>query len=564
MVAIVGTMMALSTQDGCGQERVPNVPPAALPDIRLERQRPEASPGTAPEVQVPTPAPSPSLPGSGGLRFQLTGVDIEGATVFPVAEIEAVFEALEGTRVTLGDVWRAARQVEKRYRDAGYFLTRVIVPAQSLPEGRVRVNVLEGFVDQVRLEGDPDAVEALIRDYMEPVTRERPLRIGTLERALLLADDIPGVTVSGLLRPSSRQVGAAELVVSAQRKPFDAALLIDNFGDNFTGEWEVSASLSSNAWTKFGERLNVVGFATEPWAEHDQKVGQASASARVGGSGLSFETVYSYGDSNPGDDLEPADFHSRTLLIGGAALYPFIRSRAFSLVGRVGFEWIDTDTDYFTDEPFSRDRLRVLSLGSEIETRDALGGADTLTAVVRQGLPILNASRRDTGEDGNGIPTSRDDGTGQATVLRAGFSRLQPLPENFSLFTDIAGQYAFAPVLANEEFQLGATRFGRGYDFDTLNGDDGIGGTAELRWTLPLHLSWLDTIQAFGFFEGGQVWSRGGLPDESLSSAGAGVRLFPIEQVLLELQFGKPLTFDSTRDDGGRDPQFLFRAVGRL
>lgn len=554
-----GMAMSMSKQVGA-QDRAPQLPPALLPDIRLERRQPERLPRPGSDVLIPPPAPAP--PTGGAVRFVLQGVVVEAATIYPEDKLQEQFRPLFGKLVALADIWRVAREIERIYRDDGWFLTRVIVPAQTISNGRVHLRVVEGFVEEVRIEGKVGDVSTLIEETLRPVLQQRPLALPTLERALLLINDIPGITASGLLRPAAQQLGAAELVVVAERKEFDASVVVDNFGDDFTGRWQLASSLASNAWTRFGERVGVIGFITDPTADRNQWVGQVASSWRFGGDGLALDTVYSYGRSTPGGDVRDFDFDSRTTLIGAGFVYPFWRGRLFSLLGRVGVESIVTrtegDEDFFADGEFSRDKLRVLSVAGEIEVRDPLNGANSIAAGVRQGLPILDATKR---SDEN---KSRADGTGQATVLRASITRTQALPLNLSLYTSLAGQYAFAQLLANEQFTLGGTRFGRGYDFDQLSGDDGIGGTAELRYSLSLNLPYLEAIQLFGFFEGGQVWNGGEVPDDSLASTGAGIRIFPIGKVLLELQVAQPLTYDSQRAGGNRDPQFLFRAVGRL
>jgi hemolysin activation/secretion protein len=555
---MIGIGMAASNQSRA-QDRPP-LPPALLPDIRLERLQPEPTPQPSPEVLVPPPAPAP--PVVGGLRFVLEGVIIEGSTLYPEERLLAPFQPLIGKLVTISDVWRVAREIERLYREDGWFLTRAIVPAQTVRDGRIHLRIVEGFVEQVRIEGDVGDAAILIEETLRPVTEQQPLALATLERALLLVNDIPGVSASGLLRPAAQQVGAAELVVVAERKPFDASLVVDNFGDDFTGRRQLSLGVGSNAWTRFGERIGLIGFITDPGADRNQWVGQIATSWRFGGDGLALETVYSYGRNIPGGDVRQFDFDSNTTLIGVAFAYPFVRGRSFSLLGRLGIEAIDTDTDadqdFFPGGEFSRDKLRVLTVTSEVELRDPLNGANSIAAGLRQGLPILDATRR---ADEN---KSRADGTGQATVLRAGIARTQPLPLNFSFYTNFAGQYAFTQLLSNEEFTLGGTRFGRGYDFDELSGDNGIGGTAELRYSVPLNLPYLEAVQLFSFFEGGRIWNSGDGDDGSLASTGGGIRIFPIGKVLLELQAAQPLTRDSQRGDGSRDPQFLFRAVGRL
>jgi hemolysin activation/secretion protein len=556
LAAAIGTLAAAARHAGA-QQTSPAVPPAFLPDIRLQRLAPPEAPQPAPEI---IPPPPPAAAPAGGVRFVLAGVAFDGVTVYPATALDALVAPLLGTAVTLADLSQLAKELERRYRGDGYFLTRVIVPAQTVEDGRIRIRVLEGSVATVTLEGEVGevgGVAALIRDYLEPVTRERPLRFATLERALLLANDIPGVSVAGVLRPAPRGEGAAELVVTATRKAFAAAATTDNFGDDFTGRYQMAASLASNAWTRFGEQLSIVGFVTDPWSDHRQLVGQATSSWRIGGSGLVLETLYAYGDSRPGSTVRDLDVESTTQLVGAYASYPVVRSRSLSLTARLGFEALDSRVDVL-GERFSRDRLRVVTAGGTAALRDPLNGTNELGVALRQGLPVLNASRRADDD------TSRPDGTAEATVLQATGSRLQPLGGPFSLFLAAAGQYAFTGLLADEEFELGGSAFGRGYDFAEVSGDSGIGGSAELRYTWATPATWLERLQLFGFFDGGRVWDREPVTGDTLTSAGAGLRLFPLAALFFELAVAKPLSPGSERANGQHDPQFLFRAVGRL
>lgn len=539
-------------------QSAPDVPPAALPDIRLRQLPSPEAPREAPTLEAPAPSPRVAPPGAAAVRFLLQGVELSGVTAYPEDELTAAFAPLVGTRVSLADIYRLAKEIERRYREDGYFLTRVLVPAQTVEDGRVRIQVLEGFVSTVRIEGEVGTVQSLLDDYLRPVTRDRPLRYATLERALLLANDVPGISVAGVLQPAPREPGAADLVVTASRTPFDASILADNLGDDYTGRYEFAASASSNAWTPLGERITAVGFITDPWDEHNQKVGQLTSSWRIGGSGLALETIYSYGVSNPGSVLDPLDIDSTTWLAGVATVYPLIRSRSLNLTSRLGFEAINDDVDFSDNQTLSRDRLRDAFITTTLDFRDAWRGANTVEATWRQGLPVMGATRR------SDLDKSRESGTAQATLFQGSVSRLQPVYGNLALYLITGGQYAFTSVLSEQEFLLGGAQFGRGYEYATLAGDSGIGGTAELRYTQPLPLSYLDRIQLFGFFDGGRVWDRETVDDDQLTSAGGGIRLFPLEKLFLELVAAQPLSLDSGRSGGGRDPQFLFRAVGRL
>jgi len=555
IVLVIGAMMLTSH----GPVRAQSLPPAVLPDVRLEQLPPTEPPKPLPGVEIPKEAPTRPPQGAAGVEFILAGLEIEGATVYPASELTGPYEDLIGTEVELTDIYKIAREIQKTYRQNGYFLTRVFVPAQTISEGRVQIRVLEGFISEVTVDGDLGAVKELVADYLKVVTEERPIRLATLERALLLANDIPGVSVSGLLQPSASELGAAELVASADRKKFDGLLVVDNYGDDFTGQWETALGLSSNSFTSFGESVTAVGFATKPFAGWSQKVGQLSTSWRFGSSGLFVDTIASYGNSNPGATLQALDFESTTLLLSATAGYPVIRGRSLNFTALAGFDYIDNNTDAFGSEKFSRDKLRVVHASGVFDFRDGWWGANAASASLRQGLPVLNATRR------RDEFKSRPDGTGSATLVRGSLSRLQGLYGNFTLFGTTAGQYAFNDLLSDQEFNLGGTRFGRGYDQKELSGDNGVGVTAEIQYTRQPDWRFLQSFQVFGFYDYGKVWNRGdGDFDDSLSSTGFGVRLWPVGQLNLDLQLAWPLTRDSQRANGGRNPQLLFRAVGRI
>ncbi len=555
IVVVIGAMMLASG----GPVRAQSLPPAVLPDVRLEQLPPTEPPKPSPGVEVPKEAPTRPPIGAADVRFVLAGLEIEGATVYPASELTGPYEDLIGTEVELTDIYKIAREIQKTYRQDGYFLTRAIVPAQTISEGRVQIRVLEGFISAVTVEGDLGAVEELVTSYLKVVTEERPIRLATLERALLLANDIPGVSVSGLLQPSATELGAAELVARGDRKEFDGLLVVDNYGDDYTGQWETALGLSSNSFTSLGESVTAVGFATNPFNGWSQKVGQLSTSWRLGSRGVFVDTIASYGNSNPGASLQSLDFKSKTLLLSATTGYPVIRSRNLNFTALAGFDYIDSNTDVFGTEKFSRDKLRVVHATGVFDFRDGWWGSNAASASLRQGLQVLNATRR------RDEYKSRPDGTGSATLVRGSFSRLQGLYGNFTLFGTTAGQYAFNNLLSDQEFNVGGTRFGRGYDQKEISGDQGVGVTAEIQYTRQPEWRFLQSFQVFGFYDYGRVWNGGDDEfDDSLSSTGVGIRLWPIGELNLDLQVAWPLTRDSQRANGGRNPQLLFRAVGRI
>lgn len=557
-----------------GNAQRPELPTQVLPDVRLQDlPSGEPRPG-APQLTVPQTAPTRAPAGADQIRFMLSDLQIEGVTAYPPEDLRPLYEGMIGQDVSLSEIYAVADRIQRKYREDGYFLARAIVPAQTVREGIFRIQVIEGYVNQIELEGEVGAVESLARQYLGRVTEQRPLKLATLERALLLTNDIPGITAHGLLRPATGELGAAELVVTIERTPFDAFVNIDNYGNEYTGLTELAGSASANAFTPAGEQLTFTGLVSDPFSGVDQNknewVTQLAGSARFGADGFFTEGLVSYGVSHPRFLVKQFDFDSRTLLGSVTGGYPVIRSRELSVYTRMGFDYIDSDTDIFGGEKFSRDRLRVLHFSGSADFIDAWRGSNTAALGLRQGLPVFDATQSHD-ED-----TSRPGATAEETVLQGSASRLQPIvgsfqvagfPANLNAYASASGQYAFNSLLSYEEFQLGGTRYGRGYDYGELSGDDGVGLSTELQLNHKPEIPdfpYFDGYQLFGFFDYGRVWNRHDGPDNDLASAGAGIRTSLFQRVSVELLGAKPLTLKSERSSFGRDPQVLFRIVGRL
>ncbi len=537
-------------------------PQQIQPDVRLQQLPPTEQRAPTPEFPVPEMPPTRAPAGAETVQFVFGGLEIEGASVYPAETLDAQFRDAVGQEVTLADAFAMADRVQRLYRDDGYFLTRVIVPAQTVRDGKLRIRVLEGYIAAIEFQDDIGPAQKLVQAYLGPVTAQRPIRLATLERALLLCNDIPGLSVAALLEPSGTELGAADLFITATRTPFDGFATVDNFGDEFTGEWEGAAGVSSNAFTRLGERLSLIGLISEPWVSNNEMVGQLSGSWRIGGSGLFFEHLVSYGKSQPGSTIEEFGFDSKELLIGTTAVYPILRTRNLNLWIRAGFDYTDANTDVFGGEKFSRDRLRVVHTGVKSEVRDGWRGFNVGEVAFRQGLPVLNATK--SSDDFK----SREDGTASSSLIDASISRRQPIYGDFSLYGHAAGQYAFSNLLSEQEFDVGGLAFGRGYNFAELSGDSGVGATVELQYTYRPKRWSVDTVQPFAFYDYGQVWTRDSSSTDqqegSLSSAGIGVRATAFDMLTIEITVAKPLTRDSQRANGGREPQVLFRAIGRF
>jgi len=536
------------------------------PQQRLAPAEPQSKPPVQPPLvpaepsQIEMPRPAEVAPANADqIKFVLRDVTIEGATIYSTEQLREFYAGLINTEVTLARLFEIASQIQQKYRAHGYLLARVIVPPQTVSDGVFRLQVIEGFIDRVRIEGDIGPVRERVQRYLNKIAerdptsgKPLPLREQDAERYLLLADDIPGISVFGVLQRGS-ELGASELVVRAERKWLDAYFLFNNGGSKFTGPMRGASWFRENAATVLGESVEALFFASEAG---EQQFGQIAYEQLLGSEGLKLRLAGDYGPSKPGFNLKPLDVKTRSWAARPSITYPLIRSRRKNLYLGAGLDVVDQRVDVVGTR-LSKDRLRVIHMNGVYDFTDDLRGLSTIRLGLRQGLSILGAS-----EEGD-QKLSRQGGDPQFTSVNIFGSRYQPLIHQFGLYLSAAGQYAFNKLLNDELFRVGGDTYGRGYDPSDRSGDSGFGFGGELQYSEGGRWGPLWGYQPYGFYNVGVVWNRGNnvSPRESIASTGLGVRSQVFEYSFFDLAVAWPLTRKpTTRNDNA---QFLFQVTAR-
>ena len=290
------------------------------PQQRLAPAEPQSKPPVQPPLvpaepsQIEMPRPAEVAPANADqIKFVLRDVTIEGATIYSTEQLREFYAGLVNTEVTLARLFEIASQIQQKYRADGYLLARVIVPPQTVSDGVFQLQVIEGFIDRVRIEGDIGPAKDRVQRYLNKIAerdptsgKPRPLREQDAERYLLLADDIPGISVFGVLQRGS-ELGASELVVRAERKWSDVYFLFNNAGSKFTGPMRGASWFRENAATVLGESVEALFFASEAG---EQRFGQIAyeqlLGAKVSSCGspetmghLSRDSIQTSGCENP-------------------------------------------------------------------------------------------------------------------------------------------------------------------------------------------------------------------------------------------------------------------------
>jgi hemolysin activation/secretion protein len=493
-----------------------------------------------PPTTVPAPSPGPTPPSG----EELTGppvfvsrVSFEGITVYPEADFEREARDLVGPAVPEARIDAIRQAIVQRYKGDGYTLATISVKVGA--NGQLRFIVTEGRIARVRLDGDIGPAGTQVLRFLQRVTKPQAIDQATLERALLLANEVPGVTVRGILQPSTEEPGALTLVAQVERRPVTGLLTFDNRAFRDIGPVEALTVLDLNSFTALGERTELSLYHAFP---NSETFGQASTEFFVGDSGLRLRIFAGAGPTSPSSGvLQKLGYWGYSTVFGVTASYPLIRTRQQALDLTASADASDSTVDTATGPNGasvmqSFDAVRALRLGSQYAWSDLWGGVERSASngtMVRlaHGLPALGAST-----NGQSPTASRFGEQANFTKIVFEATRTQVLVQfpgaaSIALMGLLTGQWSNNALPPVEQFYLGGSRLTRGYYSGQVTGDKAVATTAELQlntsfsktaFGMPINAN----VQYYTFYDWGEVWQNSAsLPQARLASAGAGARM---------------------------------------
>ena len=501
--------------------------------LKTERQRARRSP-----VQLPKVA-HPEISTDTRPLFKLTAVSVTGASILSGDVIAGTYRPYIGKTVSKADLATIAVNISDRYRDAGYFLSRAIVPPQDVKGGRIRVRVIEGTIADVVFKGE-GVDEFGIRPMLDAVVAEHPARLQTLERQLLLVNDRPGVSITDTaLEEIGKTSGRFRLIVYLKTWRIGTLLGASNWGTPAVGPLQIYSVSAFNSIFAGGDSFGL-NLSTVPDTPQELGFGQLSYDVPIGLSGARIGATALYSDVQPGDYRKAFNDHIKTDAVAVRASIDPLQSRksALRLTAVAGFSNV---SERDSNRTIYNDHIRTVALAADYKLHDDFGGWNYLNVLYRQGVGAFGASR-----SGDAY-LSNSNASGIFSIIDFSFAHYRNLSDAVSVKFSSAGQWASSPLLTSQQFYIGGPIYGRGYYSGDLSGDNGIAGALELRFDQKLKDGFLKSYQLYGFIDGGAVWNHGAARDDvsSLSSAGAGVRFYFPDEFLADFTFAAPVTYHS-------------------
>ena len=470
------------------------------PDVVAKAEATATAPAKAPAAETPAAQPTPAKPEKAEAAeppasIVLKEIRFRGVKSFSNDSMNAMVAKFIGIPLQYDDLLDVAYAVENFYKKNNY-LARVMLTQQDITEGVLTLDVMESVLSKVKVEqqlavlpSTQDHVLALI-DRQSPQGRQ--FTADTLDRGLSLANEVPGVSVTGSLHQGDEE-GETELILKMYKlQSRQAELVADNIGSRATGANRVMGNYSFINPTGYGDLLSLSTIVTKGSeyfrGAYSLPIGLDGWRAGLNASAMDYKVIVG--------DIGVVGAVGKAFTQGLDFVYPFERSPDASSTLTLSAE-----AKQFTN---------IMATGNVLSDYDAEVLVAQFSGVDRdfsKASGLLNYSFQVSHgqirlQDGSSYQATDSTGNrteGRFNKVRVQMSYLEPWDDKTDWFINFSGQVGNKNLDSSEKFQLGGAMGIRAYPTGEGSGSDGKMINFELRHRLN------NGITLTGFYDWGHV-----------------------------------------------------------
>lgn len=491
--------------------------------------------------------------------FDMLEMQVDGNSVLDQSLVEKTLYPFLGSGKTFADVSKAREALQTLYKDKGYPMVLVEIPYQDPGDGLVRLQVIEGTVDKLKVTGSRyfhldkirDKVPALAAGQV-PYMPKVQTQVGELGKEsadrqitpIFRAGSTPGKTEVELrVKDQLPLHGSVEMngrnSESTSRSRLIGSIRYDNLWQRFH-----SASLQYQVSPENDDEVDV-------WSgTYVLPTGWADTRLALYGIGISSNTQL-------GANVGSLSVVGTGAIYGARLIKPLPGMEAFnhSLSAGVDYKSFNQGiTQQGQDQQTSPISYLPFLIGYDTNWR--------YPGITTSFNSALHFSLRDVGSDDAEFENRRATAKASFAYVTSEFKHLRVLPWDMRLAARASGQIASMPLISNEQFAAGGPQSVRGYHQTQQLGDDGVNVSLELQSPQLKRADWefAQNFRLHAFFDYAYLWIDHALAPSPnyyrLAGAGAGLRLQFFKHWLGEFDWAYPLEKQGTVDVGNQRVDF--------
>ena len=193
--------------------------------------------------------------GSENITFNFTGIDIENEIEEMVEFRENLFNSKMFKTITLEDFYNLLIALEQLYVLNGYFLTRFIVPPQTIePNSMIQAIVFPGKIESVDYSQLDKRITKPIKNYFNKLVGIKGLEYPIIEKSIIKSRELPGVELETTIK-AGKEPGTSSLQLNAEHELVSGYFTYSNGLSETAGKDQFTSYFSLNSPFGYGENI---------------------------------------------------------------------------------------------------------------------------------------------------------------------------------------------------------------------------------------------------------------------------------------------------------------------
>jgi hemolysin activation/secretion protein len=488
----------------------PQIPQLPSPDQLLPGQTPSVGPGDSPDAPAMVRVE----------RFQLEGVSERAFSSADRKTLEDSLAELTGRELTFAELLQARSLVTQFYVDRGYVTSGAFIPPQTLDNGVVIIQVVEGTLEDINVSGLERLQRSYVRDRLRLAART-PLNVDRLLEGLQLLQLDPLIGNISADLQAGTQPGTSVLEVTVREADtLNTQFSFNNARSPSVGSFRRQVQLTQANLFGFGDEISA-GYSNTDGSDGFDLSYSLPLNPRNGKLRLAAGFTDSRVIEDPFDEL---DITATSRYYELSFRQPIVQTPGEELALGLTFSRQESQTELGINDigPFAlspgaddQGRTRVSALRffqewTQRDSRQVLAARSQFSL----GLDAFDATVNDSAPDSRFFSWR---GQGQWVRLLA--------PDTLLLVRGDV-QLADRDLLPLEQFGLGGQESVRGYRQDALLTDNGALLSTEVRIPiLRLGRRNRGVVQIVPFIDFGTAWNNKGDDPEPNQLVGTGLGL---------------------------------------
>ena len=194
-------------------------------------------------------------PGAENISFNFVGIEIENEIEDMIELRKNLFSSKIFKTITLKDFYNLLIALEQLYVLNGYFLTRFIVPPQTIEQNtKVKAIVFPGKIESIDYSQLDKRISKPIKKYFKKLVGIKGLEYPVIEKSIIKSRELPGVELETTIK-AGEEPGTSSLQLNAEHKLVNGYFTYSNGLSETAGKDQFTSYLSFNSPFGYGENI---------------------------------------------------------------------------------------------------------------------------------------------------------------------------------------------------------------------------------------------------------------------------------------------------------------------